>query len=293
MRNFRDMIGQIFRSRPLKRARTPHRAKDLRFFWFLLSHQATLGIAPVHDNLISTDKQHLPIHAISGVQCSTPSDFVRCQKFVGIFLSFFLPAPANRHPTPGNLRPPGARRQFILSDLGYAYYVFQLPVTSNQAVNSAPIKPMADAKALRVITIATFPPAFGLAIAHGSLSHEPVPAVGLVPLFFSASFAIFLLSRHRKRAKSKQRQSDVEGTEAGASHETHHHGDDELTGLLPHAGYSSTHVAHPILVFLTDAILAAALMVVLVFTWIRTGSSSTAELAMLAAYTTIPLLINL
>jgi len=157
---------------------------------------------------------------------------------------------------------------------------------------------MADARLLRIVTIATFLPAFGLGIAHGTLSHDLVPAVGLVPLAFSSSFAIFLLSRHRKRAKAKQRQSEVETEEAGTSQSqeetAHDHGDGELQSLLarPH-DHSSAPVAHPILVFLADAILAAALMVVLVFTWVGAGSGYSAELAMLAAYTTIPLLINL
>lgn len=158
---------------------------------------------------------------------------------------------------------------------------------------------MADSKGLRIVTIATFVPAFALGIAHGTLSNGPVPAVGLVPLFFSSSFAIFLLSRQRKRSKAKQRQSDIERSEAEAttSHEgPHQHGeDDEFTSLLArsHTHSSSPYAVHPILVFFADAILAAALMVVLVFTWIGTSSSPSAELAMLAAYMTIPLLVNL
>lgn len=153
---------------------------------------------------------------------------------------------------------------------------------------------MADAKGLRIITIATFLPAFGLGIAHGTLSNGPVPAVGLVPQFFSSGFAIFLLSRHRKRAKDKQKQPDIEGADAEAStaHEVPQQ-DDELTSLLPRPPTDSPPAAHPILVFLTDTILAAALMTVLVFTWVETSSSPSAELAMLAAYMTIPLLVNL
>jgi hypothetical protein len=54
-------------------------------------------------------------------------------------------------------------------------------------------------------------------------------------------------------------------------------------------------LTHRILVFVVDVILAAGLMVVLVFTWIRTGhkGSKRPELAMLAAYSTMPLLANL
>ncbi|KAK3326179.1 hypothetical protein B0H66DRAFT_600313 [Apodospora peruviana] len=142
-----------------------------------------------------------------------------------------------------------------------------------------------DARLLRIITIATFLPAFPLCIAHGTLSHNPVPAVGLVPLAFSASVSIFLLSRHR----SKGKKVDDDGEEgAGASHlgEEHH----ELAE--PERRSPEAALAHPILVFFVDAILAAALMVVLVFTWIRTPVTNSPDLAMLAAYTTMPLFVN-
>jgi hypothetical protein len=54
-------------------------------------------------------------------------------------------------------------------------------------------------------------------------------------------------------------------------------------------------LTHSVLVFAIDAILAAALMVVLVFTWIRNSTSRRGgnKMVMLAAYATIPLLVNL
>lgn len=52
-------------------------------------------------------------------------------------------------------------------------------------------------------------------------------------------------------------------------------------------------LTHRILVFVVDVGLAAALMVVLVFTWIQTRRTNRPELAMLAAYATVPLLGNL
>ncbi|KAI5462134.1 hypothetical protein BGZ63DRAFT_413573 [Mariannaea sp. PMI_226] len=119
-------------------------------------------------------------------------------------------------------------------------------------------------KSLRIISILTFIPAFPLCIAHGVLSNHPVPAVGLVPLAFSASGAIFLL---RRRA--------VE----------HGSGDDE-----EESSRLAAKLSHPVLVFTCDVILAAAMMVVLVFTWIAPGGSP--SLSMLAAYATIPLLVN-
>ncbi|KAK7430193.1 hypothetical protein QQZ08_003167 [Neonectria magnoliae] len=124
--------------------------------------------------------------------------------------------------------------------------------------SSAPQPAAATHSSLRIISIATFLPAFPLCIAHGVLSHHPVPAVGLVPLAFSASGAILLL----------RRTSDRDGNGKGLA----------------------ARLSHPVLVFAYDVILAVALMVVLVFTWISPGGSP--SLSMLAAYATIPLLVN-
>lgn len=54
-------------------------------------------------------------------------------------------------------------------------------------------------------------------------------------------------------------------------------------------------LTHRISVFAVDVVHAAGLMVVLVFTWIRAGKvgDGRPELAMLAAYATVPLLVNL
>ncbi|KAK0636123.1 hypothetical protein B0T17DRAFT_650988 [Bombardia bombarda] len=149
---------------------------------------------------------------------------------------------------------------------------------------------MADARFLRIVTITTFLPAFALCIAHGSLSNSPVPAVGLAPLAVSASTAIFLLSRYSKRSKQKQRATHTHDDDDDDGHDVETQ-EEEGSSLINQE--QQPHVlAHPILVFLVDSILAAALMVVLVFTWIRTQNTRDVELAMLAAYATIPLLIN-
>ncbi|KAH8671460.1 hypothetical protein BX600DRAFT_510131 [Xylariales sp. PMI_506] len=146
-------------------------------------------------------------------------------------------------------------------------------------------------RGLRIVTVVTFVPAFPLCIAHGVLSASPVPAVGLVPLAFSAGTSLFLLVRQAKAKKSYT---------APLLHQEGPTDDEEQGGgaAAAQAGGASTEegepaaygVAHPILVFAVDTILAAALMVVLVFTWIR--ASGRAEVVMLAAYATIPLLIN-
>ncbi|KAI1079250.1 hypothetical protein F5B20DRAFT_544178 [Whalleya microplaca] len=129
---------------------------------------------------------------------------------------------------------------------------------------------MANARRqLRILTGASFLVAFPLCLAHGVVSHSPVPAVGLVPLAASAAVNVFLVSRQAKPRSSGDSVEHGEGVDA-----------DE----------TPAETDHPVLTFAVDTILAAALMIVLVFTWIRLGSR--AELAMLAAYSTIPLLVS-
>ena len=156
---------------------------------------------------------------------------------------------------------------------------------------------MTDGRVLRIVAAVSFIPGFALCIAHGILSNNPVPAVGLVPLFFSASLSIFLLSRHAKRNnKQKQRSHDAETDVEEAISEGQRiseGGPEEEDSHDEHGEPTTTALTHPILVFFIDVILAAALMVVLVFTWIRDSESRTPELAMLAAYATMPLLLNL
>ncbi|OTA57479.1 hypothetical protein K449DRAFT_386378 [Hypoxylon sp. EC38] len=152
---------------------------------------------------------------------------------------------------------------------------------------------MADTRTLRIVTAATFLPAFPLCLAHGVISSSPAPAVGLVPLAFSAGASVFLLSRH-----SEKKQQPLFEPERGDSSEEEQEPEEERTREIePSQSDAPTPTAtrsHPILVFAIDTILAAALMIVLVFTWIdsSSGSTNSAESAMLAAYATIPLLIN-
>ncbi|KAK7962073.1 uncharacterized protein PG986_002898 [Apiospora aurea] len=160
---------------------------------------------------------------------------------------------------------------------------------------------------LRAVAVATFFPAFALCVAHGVKSSRPVPAVGLVPLAFSSGLSTFQLVRLRQAStrnknKNKRTQSvvrrpsqpqdnDAAESQPLAPQEQQQQQQGEEDG---YAGDENddvlTEPRHPILTFFADVVLAAALMVVLVFTWIQTGGS--AELAMLAAYATIPLLVN-
>jgi hypothetical protein len=112
---------------------------------------------------------------------------------------------------------------------------------------------------LRLLTILSFIPAFPLCIAHGVIASSVVPAVGLVPLALSAILGFIIVN------------------------------DVKIDGKT---------IAHPAVVFVADSVLAAGLMVVLVFTWAKEGGHSwlgagQAERAMLAAYATVPLLLNL
>ncbi|KAL2022417.1 hypothetical protein VTK56DRAFT_5484 [Thermocarpiscus australiensis] len=165
---------------------------------------------------------------------------------------------------------------------------------------------------LRKAAVLSFLPALPLCIIHGVLSHDVLPAVGLVPLSFSAGVSLFLLVRPRRRRRGKQRARGTDVEEAvpsGGGEERGDEGegeeaagpsglreretdDDGSDGGGEHQSGESV-LTHRILVFVVDAGLAAALMVVLVFTWIGTGRTrERPELAMLAAYATMPLLVN-
>ncbi|PNY26576.1 Uncharacterized protein TCAP_03496 [Tolypocladium capitatum] len=122
--------------------------------------------------------------------------------------------------------------------------------------------------AARLLLVGAFIPAFPLCLVHGILSHHPVPAVGLVPQAVSVAVAALLL--RVRRAGDAAVVDDEEGDERNVVRE---------------------RLTHPVTIFVVDAILAAALMVVLVFTW--TTHTGNASLSMLAAYATIPLLTSL
>ncbi|KAK7914192.1 hypothetical protein PG985_011895 [Apiospora marii] len=163
---------------------------------------------------------------------------------------------------------------------------------------------------LRIVAAATFLPAFALCIAHGARSGSPVPAVGLVPLAFSGGLSVFQLVRLRRYNKQDQKRKqsvvrrpsqqqllprDNEAAEAAQETQTPELEQQRQQGDGERGGEEGDDEAtqqprNPILTFFADTVLAAALMVVLVFTWIQKGDS--AELAMLAAYATIPLLVN-
>jgi hypothetical protein len=180
---------------------------------------------------------------------------------------------------------------------------------------------------LRKAAILSYLPALPLCITHGALAHDALPALGLIPLFFSAAASLFLLLRARPTGGGKRKvkvrwtgrdggRDDLEGllrVGGRGGDEDEGGGDEEGEGaegrLAPDEeeedddgdrdGEEGTSVlTHRILVFVVDVILAAALMVVLVFTWIRTGShwmwpGPRPELVMLAAYSTMPLLVSL
>jgi hypothetical protein len=179
---------------------------------------------------------------------------------------------------------------------------------------------------LRKAAILSFLPALPLCITHGALANDDLPALGLIPLFFSAAVSLFLLLRARPTGSGKGKgkvtarwtgrdggEDDLEGLlrvggRGGDEDEGEGEGEGAEGRLAPdedddeqeedgREGGTSV-LTHRILVFVVDVVLAAALMVVLVFTWIRTGHGwmwpgRRPELVMLAAYGTMPLLINL
>jgi hypothetical protein len=171
---------------------------------------------------------------------------------------------------------------------------------------------------LRKIALLSFFPALPLCVAHGALSHEIVPALSLIPLFFSAASSLFLLlsARRETHGKGNRRlnvgvvagEDDLEALIGGREHGEavgDEEADDSGRGLEPGSDEGDEEegvdkktsiLTHRIVVFVVDVVLAAGLMAVLVFTWLGTGRSQRrprADLAMLAAYSTMPLLGNL
>ncbi|KAK0735323.1 hypothetical protein B0T21DRAFT_367519 [Apiosordaria backusii] len=181
----------------------------------------------------------------------------------------------------------------------------------------------------RLITALSFLPALPLLIAHGVISQNVIPAVGLAPLFVSALVGVFLLTQLKKKERRQKRavsgggySDDIEGH--GRQHGRHGQreritpsdGDEEEEGQEKDSVFT-----HRILIFLVDMGLAAGLLVVLGFTVIETITGRSyrggkpaedggddgeapkpepeprddlkrAELVMLAAYGTIPLFVN-
>lgn len=163
-------------------------------------------------------------------------------------------------------------------------------------VTSITTAAMADTRVLRIVTAVTFIPAFPLCVAHGAISKNPLPAVGLVPLAFSAGVGILLASRQ----SAKQRQQPpppepeqlVDGGEEGLRQEPEN---TQSPWQTPDVSPPTRTQNRSLLVFAVDTVLAAALMVVLVLTWINSsqGRIRSATAVMLASYATMPLLLNL
>ncbi|KAH7321313.1 hypothetical protein B0I35DRAFT_429032 [Stachybotrys elegans] len=142
--------------------------------------------------------------------------------------------------------------------------------------------PSTAAHPLRPILAASFLPAFPLCIAGGVLTHRAVPAVGLAPLAASAVSAI-VLPYVGRQAQADEEEDDV------------HREDDETENQEQPESLFIAIARNPLVTFALDAVLAAALMIVLVFTW-KTANEpyrhTKGGLYMLAAYATMPLLLN-
>ena len=183
---------------------------------------------------------------------------------------------------------------------------------------------MAKDRTLRLIAAAAFVFAFPVCLSHAIMSRMPAPGVGLIPLFVSTVVSIFLAIRSRPKKEQVH-----EHHHRGISR--HHHGRQATPALSRSLSSSSleslsdeivpdnndddkspqTGLRHPVLVFVVDTLLATGDMVVLVITWIRITdyregavgygqwgywypwNKKISLLPMLAAYATVPLLVNL
>ncbi|EAA28942.1 hypothetical protein GE21DRAFT_7084 [Neurospora crassa] len=182
---------------------------------------------------------------------------------------------------------------------------------------------------LRILTAITFIPSLPLCIIHGVLSQNPIPAVGLAPMALSAGYSVLLLTYRRRSKRKQNNRRSIGHAEEDNDLESVRNGDEAgisssqplIEGGAEEPEYAASErsqaeqtpaweeeakekktplYAHTIFIFLVDSILAAGVMVVLVFTWINTQKGRTGitnpvlggKLAMLAAYATIPLLAN-
>jgi hypothetical protein len=145
---------------------------------------------------------------------------------------------------------------------------------------------------LRALAVVTFLPAFPLCLVHGIVTSQPVPAVGLVPLAFSTGTSVFLLVRgaHQRFAGSTAARH---GIHASRHRLPADRGPLVEEGNSDHDPTIQMPPQRPVLVCAVDIVLATALMVVLVCTWVHNRREYSAPDAMLAAYATVPLLVNL
>ncbi|KAK0754843.1 hypothetical protein B0T18DRAFT_443127 [Schizothecium vesticola] len=146
--------------------------------------------------------------------------------------------------------------------------------------------PMVDQRTLRGISVASFLPAFILCIFAGSETGNAVPAVGIVPHFFSSILGVAILVSLRKQQPKWIQASQV--SPRGGDDEAHLDADSLLDNDEP-------RLKHSFLVFLADVILATALIVVLVVTWTENHHRyyrGWADHIMLLTYATVPLMLN-
>jgi hypothetical protein len=111
--------------------------------------------------------------------------------------------------------------------------------------------------ALRAISLAVFPPAFIILLIAGLQLAFVLPAIGLVPLFFSSAYSALLLANERKC-----------GCQAGG-----------LTGTPFH--------------FILDFVIGTGLFVCLVLTWVLMEGGWRGSGVMMGTYGTNFLICNL
>ncbi|KAF2843654.1 hypothetical protein M501DRAFT_994654 [Patellaria atrata CBS 101060] len=69
--------------------------------------------------------------------------------------------------------------------------------TKSSTMPSQQSPPLSLPRALRYLTLYAFPPGFILAFLHGIIAGQAVPALGIIPLVFSALIAMYLLHRNQ------------------------------------------------------------------------------------------------
>lgn len=145
-------------------------------------------------------------------------------------------------------------------------------------------------RTLRGISAASLLPAFILCIIAGAETGHVVPAVGIVPQFFSSALGVAILINFRKQKQQPKWIRASQAAPRGGDDEAHIDADaDSLSDD------DEPCLQHSFLVFLADVILATALIVVLVVTWAEWHHRwfhGWGDHIMLLTYATVPLILN-
>lgn len=125
---------------------------------------------------------------------------------------------------------------------------------------------------LRAALVASYIPGFALCVASGANSHNPLPAIPVIPMTGSLLSSVVILRRNHCKS-------------------------DGSAGLDSERGWGRSKTTNPLGLFLWDLFMAASLITMLICCWVFFDFEGkwyySAGTGVLAAYATMPPLVNL